>query len=107
MHQKVTTKHTRTTPRNPDSTAYRNLQECVAVGGGVDIAGLITGMTAMSYLNQYCDKEPNARLDGHHLIATFPSARPRALMAKFAQLQTNVNAYQQAAVVNQFHVVPP
>jgi len=35
-------KLTRTTPRNPDSTACRNLHEFVPADGGVDAAGLIS-----------------------------------------------------------------
>ena len=43
-------KPTRTTPRNPDSTAYRNLHECVTVGFGVEIAGVISKSSLKGYV---------------------------------------------------------
>jgi len=40
-------------------------------------------MSVMSHLNQYCDKELDAKMDGHHLIAMFVS---KNLILKVVQL---------------------
>lgn len=42
-------KHTRTTPRNSDSTANRDLQECVPAGGLGDVVGIISKFSLQAY----------------------------------------------------------
>ena len=48
----VTTKHTRTTPRNTDRTAYGNLQESVPAFCFGDVAGIISKFSLKGYDTQ-------------------------------------------------------